>query len=41
VRESNYENNAASVLLELRRPSGGPPEVRVLASCQASERCGT
>jgi hypothetical protein len=41
VRESDYENNAASVLLQLRRPAAGPPEVRVLATCQASERCGT
>ena len=41
VRESNYENNAASVLFQLTRPSGGPPQVRVLATCQASERCGT
>ena len=41
VRESNYGNNAASVLFELTRPSGAPPEVRVVATCQASERCGT
>ena len=41
VRESNYENNAASVLLQLTRPSVGPPLVCVLFTCQASERCGT
>jgi hypothetical protein len=41
VRESNYGNNAASVLLRLTRPPGGPPEVRVVATCEASERCGT
>jgi Lysyl oxidase len=41
IREASYANNAASVLLELRRPAGGPPEVHVLATCHASERCGT
>jgi Lysyl oxidase len=41
LRESNYANNAASVLIELRRPPGQPPAVEVLATCQASERCGT
>ena len=41
LRESNYENNAASVLFELTRPPGEPPEVRVLAECPASETCGT
>jgi hypothetical protein len=41
LRESNYENNAASVLLELRRPATGPPEVEIVATCPASERCGT
>jgi hypothetical protein len=41
LRESSYANNAASVLLELRRPPGGPPEVAILESCPASERCGT
>ena len=41
LRESSYANNAASVLLELRRPPGEPPEVEILESCPASERCGT
>ena len=41
IREASYENNAASVLLELRRPAGALPEVEVLATCEASERCGT
>lgn len=41
LRESSYANNAASVLLELRRPAAGPPQVRVLATCSASDRCGT
>ena len=41
LRESSYENNAASVLLELRRPAGGPPAVQILAACPESERCGT
>jgi hypothetical protein len=36
--ESDYSNNAASVLLELRRP-GGVPVVRVLATCPDDERC--
>ena len=41
LRESNYTNNAASVLLELRRPAGGTPEVEIVATCQATETCGT
>jgi hypothetical protein len=41
LRESNYANNAASVLLEVRRPAGGPPEVTILATCQETEHCGT
>jgi Lysyl oxidase len=39
LRETNYRNNAASVLLELRRPKRGPPEVEVLARCPESDRC--
>jgi hypothetical protein len=41
VLESDYSNNAASVLLELRRPSGSddPPTVRVLGVCEDSARC--
>jgi Lysyl oxidase len=41
LRESSYANNAASVLLYLRRPAAGPPQVSILATCPASERCGT
>jgi hypothetical protein len=40
IRESSHGNNAASALLELRRPTGGKPTVAVLATCPASERCG-
>jgi hypothetical protein len=41
VRESDYSNNAASVLLELRWPDGSddPPTVEMLASCADSVRC--
>jgi hypothetical protein len=39
IRESNYENNAASVLVALRRPAGKPPVAVVLATCQQTERC--
>ena len=41
VRESDYSNNAASVLLELRWPdsSDDPPTVEMLASCADSTRC--
>ena len=41
VRETNYANNAASVLLELRAPRvpGRAPGVAVLARCPDSERC--
>ncbi len=39
LQESDYGNNAASVLLELRRPRGGPPTVEVLARCPDSDRC--
>jgi hypothetical protein len=41
LHESNYENNAASVLFELTRPEGRPPQVSVLAECPASASCGT
>jgi Lysyl oxidase len=41
LHESNYENNAASVLFELTRPAGVPPKVRVLAECPGSASCGT
>lgn len=39
LRESAYENNAASVLLRLRRPDQGPPTATILASCPDSDRC--
>jgi hypothetical protein len=41
VRESDYSNNAASVLLELRWPDGSddPPTVTVLASCANTASC--
>ncbi len=41
VRESDYSNNAASVLLELQWPdsSDDPPTVEMLASCADSARC--
>jgi Lysyl oxidase len=38
LRERNYGNNAASLLLELRR-SGAAPTVRVLARCPWTARC--
>jgi hypothetical protein len=38
LRERRYENNVASVRLQLTR-TGGVPRVRVLRSCEASERC--
>ena len=41
VSESDYSNNAASVLLELQRPNGSdaPPIARVLAVCEDSASC--
>ena len=41
VRESDYSNNAASVLLELRWPNGSdsPPTITTLASCADTARC--
>jgi lysyl oxidase len=39
LRESDFSNNAASLLLELRR-RGGEPMVRVLRTCPGSGRCG-
>ena len=39
LEESDYANNAASVLIQLRRTTGEIPTVRVLARCPASERC--
>jgi hypothetical protein len=41
VRESDYSNNASSVLLELRWPNGSdePPAIEVLGSCADTARC--
>jgi Lysyl oxidase len=39
LRESDYRNNAASVLVELGRPAGEIPTIRVVARCPGSERC--
>lgn len=41
LRESDYTNNLASVLLRLTWPEGRdrPPRVKVLRSCPGSERC--
>lgn len=39
LRESAYDNNAASVLLRLRRPGQGPPTATIIASCPDSDRC--
>jgi Lysyl oxidase len=41
VRESDYSNNAASVLLKLRWPNGfdSPPTIVELASCADTARC--
>jgi lysyl oxidase len=38
IEESDYDNNAASVLIQLRR-AGAIPSVRVLARCPSSETC--
>lgn len=39
MRESDYDNNAASVLVKLKRRSGRKPTVRVLRRCPGQERC--
>jgi hypothetical protein len=39
LRESRRGNDAASVLLSLRRPRGAPPEVRVLRTCSDTPTC--
>jgi len=38
IEEASYENNAASVLIQLRR-SGAIPTVRVLARCPDADTC--
>ena len=40
LRESDYGDNAASVLLRLLRETSGSPTVRVIASCPQTDRCG-
>jgi hypothetical protein len=39
LQEGDYANNAASVLLELRRPKRGPPAVEILARCPDTDHC--
>lgn len=39
LRERDYANNASSVLVELLRPEGERPRVRVLASCPGAATC--
>jgi len=39
LRESRRGNDAASVLLSLRRPRGAPPDVRVLRTCPDTPTC--
>jgi Lysyl oxidase len=39
LEESDYTNNAASVLLELRRPAGEIPTIEVLDRCPRTDRC--
>jgi hypothetical protein len=39
LRESRRGNDAASVLLSLRRPRGAPPQVKVLRTCPETPTC--
>lgn len=39
LEESDYGNNAASVLVQLRRTTGEVPSVRILARCPGSGHC--
>ena len=39
LEESDYANNAASVLIQLRRTTGVIPAVRILARCPDSDTC--
>lgn len=39
IRESDYTNNASSVLLDIRRRTGSKPTVRTLAKCLGTDRC--
>jgi Lysyl oxidase len=40
IRESDYANNAASALLELRRDAGGQSSVSLLRTCPDTPTCG-
>jgi hypothetical protein len=39
LRERRYDNNAASVRIRIVRQPGGAPTVRVLRTCEGTERC--
>ena len=39
LRERTYANNAASVLVELRRPRGRAPWIAIVLRCPDSGRC--
>jgi Lysyl oxidase len=39
LRESRRGNDAASVLLSLRRPRGAPPQITVLRTCPDAPTC--
>ncbi len=39
IEESDYANNTASALVELRRPPGRPPTLEVVARCPDTARC--
>jgi hypothetical protein len=39
IRELRYDNNAASLRIRIDRPRGRPPSIRVLRTCEGSERC--
>jgi hypothetical protein len=39
IEESDYANNAASALVELRRPPGRPPTLEVVARCPDTAHC--
>ena len=41
LEESDYGNNAASLLIQLRRTTGEVPTVRVLARCPDTEHCSS
>jgi hypothetical protein len=39
LRESNYSNNASSVLVELRRTESGKAHVKIIATCPGTDEC--